>query len=304
MKYPQYDYAVIGGDMRQVYLAEELAHHQNSVTYYALMTEPDERRCSDASCVVPASSPEEAVCSSHCVVCPIPLSKNGIHLNQTVLDRELSLSSLLDILTPGQSFFAGCISENLKNTAQGNGVSVYDFMEDETLSIYNTIGTAEGAVCEAIQRSPRNLHHSQCAVLGYGKCGTTLVHYLKGMFCYVYACSDQPRERALAGTVADRMGSLEEFTAYAREFDFIFNTIPAKVLTAETLNHLKPSVTIIDIASSPGGVDYAAARRLGLNAALCPGLPGKYAPSSSAKAVKKAIEAVLSQSKTSVMKKV
>lgn len=291
MEYPQYDYAVIGGDMRQVYLAEELAHHQNRVIYYALMAAPDERRCSDASYVTPAASLEEALSSSNCIICPIPFSKNGVHLNQNVLDKDISLSSLSELLRADQSFFAGCISGEFENAALDTGVSVHDFMKDEALAVYNTIATAEGAVCEAIQRSSQNLHRSQCAVLGYGKCGSTLVSYLRGMFCYVYACSDQPKERALAGTVTDKTGSLEEFTACAGEFDFVFNTIPAKVLTAEILNTMKSSVTIIDIASAPGGVDYAEARHLGLNAVLCPGLPGKYAPSSSAKAVKRVIEA-------------
>ena len=288
MEYPQYDYAVIGGDMRQVYLAEELAHHQNRVIYYALMAAPDERRCSDASYVAPAASLEEALSSSNCIICPIPFSKNGV--NQNVLDKDISLSSLSELLRAGQSFFAGCISGEFENAALDTGVSVHDFMKDEALAVYNTIATAEGAVCEAIQRSSQNLHRSQCAVLGYGKCGSTLVSYLRGMFCYVYACSDQPKERALAGTVTDKTGSLEEFAACAGEFDFVFNTIPAKVLTAEILNTMKSSVTIIDIASAPGGVDYAEARHLGLNAVLCPGLPGKYAPSSSAKAVKRVIE--------------
>ena len=48
---------------------------------------------------------------------------------------------------------------------------------------------------------------------------------------------------------------------------------------------MKKHVTIIDIASAPGGVDFAAAARLNLSAFLCPGLPGKYAPVSSAQAI-------------------
>lgn len=293
MEYPQYDYAVIGGDMRQVYLAEELAHHQNRVIYYCLMTEPDERRCSDASYVTEAASLEEAVCASHCIICPIPLSKNGVHLNQNVLDEDISLSSLLEKLEPEQSFFAGCIAEDFKNTLEGRKVMVSDLMEDDTLALYNTIATAEGAVCEALLRSPQNLHHSKCAVLGYGKCGSTLVQCLKGMSCYVYACSDTEEELSRAAVIADKTGNLREFEECAGEFDFIFNTVPAKVLTAKILNKLRITVTVIDIASAPGGVDYAEARHLGIHATLCPGLPGKYAPSSSAKAVKNSIEKTL-----------
>lgn len=290
MENPQYDYAVIGGDLRQVYLAKELAHHQNRVVYYALAGTPDERRYSDAAYVTAAASVEEAVNPARCVICPIPFSKNGVHLNQTVLDQDVPLTSLLDLLTTGQSFFAGCVPEDFKNAAQESGVLVHDLMEDDCLSVYNTLATAEGAICEAIQRSPQNLHHSRCAVLGYGKCGRTLIHYLKGMFCYVYACSYHPEQCAFAKTFADDAGGLDSFAEHAGEFDFVFNTIPAKVVTAEILMKMKTSVTIIDIASAPGGVDFAEARHLGLTAALCPGLPGKYAPADSARAVKDVIE--------------
>lgn len=292
MEYPHYDYAVIGGDMRQVYLAEELAHHQNRIIHYALMVMPDERRCSDASLVVAASSLKEAVNSSTRIICPIPLSKNGVHLNQNVLEEDLLIDSLLDSLKTGQSFFAGCISEKFETNAMENGIAVYDLMKNEELALYNTLATAEGAICEAILRSPQNLHHSQCAVLGYGKCGSTLVNYLKGMFCYVCVCSSQDRELAMASTIADRSVKLTDLQKYAGEFDFVFNTIPAKILTAEILNLMKASVTIIDISSAPGGVDYAESRHLNINATLCPGLPGKYAPASSAKAVKATIESI------------
>lgn len=294
MEYPQYDYAVIGGDMRQVYLAEELAHHQNRVIYYALMSPPNECRYSDAAIMAEASSLEEAVSSSQCVICPIPFSKNSVHLNQYTLEKDVPLEMLPDFLKPGQTLFAGCISEKFQNAAMENGTAVYDLMKNEDLSFYNTIAAAEGAVCEAILKSPLNLHHSQCAVLGYGKCGHTLVNTLKGLSCYVSVCSNQEHELALANTIADKTVPLSELAEYVEQFDFVFNTIPAKVLTAEILNHMKTSVTIIDIASAPGGIDYAEARHLGINASLCPGLPGKYAPFSSAKAIKTAVETVLS----------
>ena len=79
------------------------------------------------------------------------------------------------------------------------------------------------------------------------------------------------------------------------DYDFIFNTIPALVLTAPLLKKMKPQVTIIDIASAPGGVDFAAASELNLCARLAPGLPGKYAPASSARAIKETIEIMLKE---------
>ncbi|MDP3488229.1 MAG: dipicolinic acid synthetase subunit A, partial [Bacillota bacterium] len=39
-------------------------------------------------------------------------------------------------------------------------------------------------------------------------------------------------------------------------------------------------VVIIDIASSPGGVDFSAAQELNRVAVLAPGIPGKFTPQS------------------------
>ena len=50
---------------------------------------------------------------------------------------------------------------------------------------------------------------------------------------------------------------------------------------------------ILDMASAPGGVDYEACKELGISAALLPGLPGKYAPASSAEILAEKIERTL-----------
>lgn len=291
MENPQYDYAVIGGDMRSVYLTEELAHHQNRICHYALMAAPDENRCSDAAILTAVSSLAEACTSSRCIICPIPFSKNGCDISQNVLNENLALEELLSVLHHGQSFFAGCIPETFKKEAEEKGVFVHDLMLDTVLVYHNTIATAEGALCEAISRSPLNLHKSSCAVLGFGKCGSTLAQYLKGMFCSVYVSTNDNEERAKASIIADDTGDLNDFKKKSEQFDFIFNTIPAPVINSETLQTMQNGVTIIDIASAPGGVDFAESKRLGITAILCPGLPGKYAPSSSARLIKDTVEA-------------
>lgn len=281
-----YDLAVIGGDMRQVYLAGEFAQDGKRVCHYAL--------CQETECGHRADSLSQACDLAPSIICPIPLSKNG-NISQSASSQALPIEQLLSYLKTGQSFFAGCIPDGFKKEAMARGVRVYDLMEDTQLAFFNTLATAEGAICEAIKRSPINLHGSLCAVLGYGKCGCTLASYLKGMFCRVHVFSEQSEERARASLVADGTGDLSAFKENAGGYDFVFNTIPARVVDDEISRKMKPSVTIIDIASAPGGVDLAAAKRAGLNAVSCPGLPGKYAPSSSAGAIKEVIENILEE---------
>ena len=56
-------------------------------------------------------------------------------------------------------------------------------------------------------------------------------------------------------------------TDLAAAFDTVVNTIPAPVLTAAVLAALPKGCLIVDLASKPGGTDFAAARRLGAHGA-------------------------------------
>jgi dipicolinate synthase subunit A len=78
-----------------------------------------------------------------------------------------------------------------------------------------------------------------------------------------------------------------------READCIFNTVPSMVLPRERLMLLRPGTLVIDLASSPGGVDFEAAKQLGLEAILALGLPGKVAPVSAGRILARHIPALI-----------
>jgi dipicolinate synthase subunit A len=73
-----------------------------------------------------------------------------------------------------------------------------------------------------------------------------------------------------------------ELSSVIGEAEFIFNTVPSKILTREVLRCVNTSSIIIDIASIPGGMDKEAVKEFGLHAEHCLSLPGIYAPKSSA----------------------
>lgn len=284
----RYDYAVIGGDLRQIYLLSELSKTTHALCHYALCQPP--KQFFPTQHFTAMTSLETAAANSRHIICPIPLSKDSDLLNQSGVKKNIPLKQLLSLLTPEQCFFAGCIPDAFHQEALKKSVLVFDFMKDSELSYFNTIATAEGVICQAITASPMNLHKSRCAVLGYGKCGRILTDDLKRMFCYVTAVSSCKEELAQAALSADDAMDLKEFFTCIGEYYFIFNTIPSVILTKDILVHVNPQTRILDIASAPGGVDYAAAKELNIPAILCPGLPGKYAPLSSAQAILRCIE--------------
>lgn len=283
-----YDFGIIGGDLRQVYMAQILAEQGYRVCVYGLCKEISQDMQTNVKSGEPIlceKSMADAVQKSGIIIAPIPMTKNKKDLNNQAGKDDLGLNELAEALKEGQYFFAGCIPDGFQDKAADNGVVCCDFMKKEELAIYNSIATAEGAIAEAIQKSPLNLHRSECLVLGYGKCGKTLAAYLKGMFCRVTVCARRPDVRSEASILADEVISFDDIPDNLKQYSFIFNTIPNMIMDRSLLMSVKKQAIIIDIASAPGGVDFTAAKELGIPAWLCPGLPGKYAPESSARAM-------------------
>ena len=77
-----YDFSVLGGDARQVFLAEMLAESGRSLCHYALASQPN--NCSSVSehvsIVREAPSLEEACIHSGSVICPFPFIASIVSL--------------------------------------------------------------------------------------------------------------------------------------------------------------------------------------------------------------------------------
>lgn len=273
MKKRSYDFAVIGGDGRMMYMARSLQQQGAKVCTYGLCTKEQMKA------EVGVDSIEKAVWEADTVVLPIPVSKNQTEL--FCQERKMLLTEIVQLMEPGQGIAGGCIPELMKRQAKEKGVKCYDFMEDECLAVYNSIATAEGAIAEAVMKSPLNLNKSRCIILGYGRCGKTLAAYLKGMFCHVTVCARRREVREKALITVDHVCDFGQLEKELPECLFLFNTVPEMILGKEKLRAVNSKVCIIDIASAPYGVDFEAATELGINAHLCSGLPGKYAPEAS-----------------------
>lgn len=180
----------------------------------------------------------------------------------------------------------------------GTGAKVIEYMQRDSVAYKNAIATAEGAVAEAIIRSTINLCGSSSLVLGYGRCGKILADRLVQMYSVVTVMERKEELRAEAqgcGCRAVRFQIPAFLQREGRKYDFVFNTVPAMVLDSRCLKLLNRNVTIIDIASKPGGVDYEYCRVHQMNAVNALGLPGKYAPKTSAEILLEVIEEAMGQ---------
>lgn len=271
-KMTRFDVAVIGGDRRSTYMVQLLEEKGYKVICYGTQGVPPRQA---------ARSLAEAMELSTVIVGGIPFAKNG-RLRQEEGLADMDIENFNRMLQAEHVLFGGVIPAAVTQKCREKGIACYDFMQDEAITIFNAIATAEGAVLEALRNQETNIHAGRSLILGYGRCGRILAEKLKGLSAKVTVCCRN--EAALAYAEAYGMKTLP-FTRLEQKigsFEYIYNTIPAEVLTASILRKVERSALIIDIASGAGGVDYGTAEALGIRALLCPGLPGKYAAKASA----------------------
>lgn len=231
-----------------------------------------------------ARSFEEAVRAARIIVGGIPLIRNG-HLFQGPKMPEIGEDAFFAGVRPGQKLFGGVLPDAFRKRCQEHGVECHDFMKDEALTVFNAVATAEGAILEALQHQKTNICGSRSLVLGYGRCGRVLADRLAGLKAEVTVCCRNPVARTMAETMGFDTLAPENLPEKIGTFEYIYNTVPAGMLPGELLKKMSRQALIIDIASAPGGVDYEAAGQFHIQARLCPGLPGKYAPKTSGEAL-------------------
>lgn len=193
-------------------------------------------------------------------------------------------------LQKGQTVYGCHFPKETVSDCTRRGIRFVDYLDDEGAAERNAVATAEGAIAEALLRSCQTLQNSRVLVTGYGCCGVVLASKLLSWKADVTVMERKERKRAAAESFGCHAVSFQMPPEQMKAFDFIFNTVPAPVLTKEKLIFVRQEVPVIDIASKPGGVDFEFCQKRGINAVLCLGLPGKYAPKSSAGILVEVIE--------------
>ncbi len=282
-------FAVIGGDMRQVRLSELLALDGHQVSAYAL----DKMTFSDG--VVQESTARKAVSGAGCIVLPLPVSSRDGMLNAPLSGDMHTVREILSCAEPGQIICAGRVDSITMCMAREQGLFIADYFDREELAVANAVATAEGAVKLIMEETPITLCGSKCLVIGYGRIGKILSHRLRCLGAEVTVSarkfSDFQWIRAFGCTPADT-GKLKDILG---GFDIIVNTVPARILGEELLRQVRPGSFCIDLASKPGGMDFAAASRLGVKAMWALSLPGEIAPATSGESIKNTVYNILQE---------
>ena len=224
----------------------------------------------------------EQVTQADCILLPLPLD-----------EARTPLAELLRAAKPGALALGGRVSAQAAAIAREAGVELVDYFARPELAVYNAIPTAEGCIGILMAQRTRTLWGTDLLVLGFGPVGQALAVRLAALGACVTVAARRPVQRALAESLGMRAIRLSALRGMAPAFDTVVNTIPSPVLTEPVLSALRPGSLLVDLASAPGGTDFAAARRLGHRAFHALSLPAACAPETAGEAVARTVQAIL-----------
>lgn len=271
---------VVGGDLRQIKLAELLAEEGYNVSAAILSEEHFN---------------VENLREADVIILPIPVSRDNAYVNAPLSKQRVEVSKVLDAVSPDCFVLGACISQEIEKMLTDRKLRYEDYYKREELIIKNAIPTAEGAIEIALSEMPITLFKSRALVTGYGRVGKVMAEKLRVLGAEVTVSARKYSDFAWIEEAGMNAVHTSDLVLYADKFDLIVNTIPAVVLTEDALKRVRKEALIIDLASKPGGVDFNTAKGLGKNVIWALSLPGKCAPVTSGEIIKEAVLNILAQ---------
>lgn len=266
--------AMIGGSLREQIVYDRLKENGYSVYSYGMEKEDDRGPFAIEECLrdadvlilpVRSNDPDMLIDGN--------AGKDTIGLNENIL-RHLSEGALI---------YCGAASDGLRNIAKKTGHLLKEIMDYDPVAVPNAVLTAEGALSHIMNLSEKSLADNVITIFGYGRVGKACAEIFCGagarvvVFCRKDSDIRHGREKGFD------MRYYEGACSVLTKTDWLVNTVPALVIDEKMIRCMKNNARMIDLASSPGGIDFDAAKKLGISAKLLPGIPGKYAPLSAGK---------------------
>lgn len=275
--------SILGGDLRQVYLARLLSEDGWKVITWGL-----EKGGGDGG------APLDQALEGDILLLPMPVCRNGM-LHLPLTDTELEAERLWARLRYDQLLLGGMTGDLSRRLMADYGLTLLDYYDREETQVANAVPTAEGALQLAMESTDRTLHGSRCLIIGYGRIGRLLADRLLVLGAEVTVSARKYGDLAWIEAWGCRGVQTGALTGQLDRFDLIFNTAPALILDGTRLRETREDCVIIDLASAPGGVDLEAAKRLSRQAISAPGLPGKVAPRTAAAAIRDSVYHILEE---------
>lgn len=281
-------YAIIGGDMRNVYLAELLKKDYQYVEIYGF------EKCGKAWASKDASL-DFILDGARVIIGGIPfVSENGF-ISTPLSKNKTTVSEVIEKIDENSIFIAGKITDNVKRQLELKNITHVDIVEREELMVLNAVPTAEGAIHILIGELPMTLMDSRVLIVGYGRIGKILAKMLQGFGAEVWVAARKYSDIAWIEAQGLKPVPIHQLARYVSDMDAIVNTAPSLVITKEILEKTRSGCLLLDLASNPGGIDFKAAEDFGFKVIWSLGLPGKIAPLTAGDIIRRTIYNIIEE---------
>ena len=280
------NFSVIGGDLRLCSLAQMLAKDKNNVSVFAM---ENSKEIMENKTIKKCESIEEAIEESKIIIGSIPFLKSNGEMYTSFSAKIIRVEDFTKKKYKDKLFIAGNISNSAKEKLEGSYEKVIDLMKQEELVILNTIATAEGAIDVAIQNTNTIIHGSNVLILGFGRVAKEVATKFHGLSAKVTCAARKTTDLAWIKTLGYDAVNINELGEDLKKYDIIINTVPQMIIEKENMQFMKQEVLLIDLASSPGGINIEDAKQMNLKFVWALALPGKIAPVTSAEFIKDTI---------------
>ena len=281
--------SIIGGDLRNAFLAQMLAKQERKIILYGFESE---KSITQKDNIIKYYTLDETIKKTDFIISSIPFTKNNKYINMAFSDEKIEISKFFEKIK-NKTLVAGNINQECMEVAEKNNIKIIDLMKIEELVIFNTIATAEATIKIAIEETTKTIFDSNVLVLGFGRVGKTVAERLYGLKANVYCEARKEEDIAWIKLYGYNAILLKDLDNNIGKFDIIINTIPEKIIKKEQIELIKKECLVIDLASNPGGVDFEEAEKMKIKVIHALGLPGKIAPYTSAKFIKEIIEKII-----------
>ena len=203
------------------------------------------------------------------------------------------VARILQAARPGTPVLAGRPGPPVRAAVRQANLPLLDYFTRPELECLNAVPTAEGCLALLLQLRRQTIWESRFLVLGYGRVGRAVADRLVLLGGRVTVAARRAETCAAARCAGHRGEPLAALPRLLAGAQTVINTIPAQVLPAALLRNLPPGALVVDLASQPGGVDFAAAQALGVQAVHALALPGRCAPYTAGKLIGQTVLAML-----------
>lgn len=255
------DFMIIGGDCRFSYIRNTL-----------------EQKGFSAKRIYPGDYKADDFRDADIFILPVPVSRDNININTPLAGESFYIGDFLRLLPEHSIVAGGLFSDDLREKIERRNITVFDYYKDEKLARDNAIPTAEGVIGILINSLPVTINGLRCAVTGYGKCAKAIAKSLNALGAEVTAVVRRKESLSEAENDGIKGCYFNDFAEKAGTFTAIINTVPVRVIDSQIIKNLRKDCLLIEIASSPFGIDFDTAKACGINTIKAGSLPGRISP--------------------------